>query len=53
MRGLLVQHTQGQLWSKTESVLQGICTRGKAWEIVADKSCIDYKTLQDYMRHAE
>ena len=26
---------------------------GKAWQIEANKSCNDGKTLQDYMRHVE
>ena len=31
--------------------IQGIYISGKAWQIEADKSCNDSKTLQDYMKH--
>ena len=39
--------------SKTEMLIQGIYIGGKAWQIEADKSCNDSKTLQDYMRHEQ
>ena len=34
-------------------LIQGINISGKAWQIEADKSCNDSKTLQDYMTHVE
>ena len=37
--------------SETEMLIQGIYISSKAWQIEADKLCIDSNTLQDYMRH--
>ena len=34
-------------------LIQRIYISGKAWQIEADKSCNDSKTLQDYKRHVE
>ena len=34
-------------------LIHGIHTSGTAWQIEADKSCYDRKTLHDYMQHVE